>query len=177
MRVPPIPLPSVIRLQLMKKGTAGASVSLQTAAGQSASPAVRHAERMEESKTESRVQPRSSFGGSRGMAHARSKSEHALVPLHTGPRVVGCTDPALLNVLLNVLQQEKRQSILSYGSYSIHIVRVQNHKLMLLLESAPNLLEQPVLRDLFLGRPAGGLRFSAAQKPVRSQLGGVETHE
>jgi hypothetical protein len=99
-----------------------------------------------------------------------------MVPLHSGPRVVGCSDPALRDVLLNVLQQEKRQSILSYGTYSIRIVRVQNHKLFLLLESAPDLLERPEIRGLFLGRPAGGLRFSAAQKPVRSKLGGAESH-
>ncbi len=160
MKTPPLPLSSLIRLQLMKEG------AVQVSQGQ----------KILERVSDASVASRSSFGGTRSPVHAGSNSEHALVPLHSGPRVVGCSDPALRDVLLNVLSQEKRQSILSYGSYSIRIVRVQNDKLFLLLESAPDLLERPEFSDLFLGSPAGGLRFSAAQKPVRSQLGGVDAY-
>lgn len=170
MIAPPIPLPSARLAQIKDAAIASA--------GSVPNQAVKHVQRMEELKSESRVSSRSSFGGTRsGATNVHSKPEHALVPLHSGPRVVGCTDPALRDILLNVLSQEKRHSILSYGSYSIHIIRVQEHKLFLMLESAPDLLERPEIRDLFLGRPAGGLRFSAAQKPVRSKLGGGEQNE
>ncbi len=163
MRVPPIPLPTAALLGkkavlIASGGSAQESVAVQ---------------RIEDSKSESRA---TSFGGTRH-APGTSAIQHALAPLYNEPHVLGCSDPALRNFLLNVLSQEKRHSVLSYGSYSIHLIRVQEHKLLILLESAPDLLEKPEIRDLFLGLPAGGLRFSAAQKPVRSQLGGGEQNE
>lgn len=165
MRVPPIPLPTAALLG--KK-----AVLIASGGTVPENAAARHVQRIEDAKSETRA---TSFGGTRTDKTAvHSTPEHALVPLHSGPRVVGCTDPALRDILLNVLSQEKRHSILSYGSYSIHLIRVQEHKLLLLLESAPDLLERQEFGDLFLGRPAGGLRFSAAQKPVRSKLGGGE---
>lgn len=167
MRAPPIPLPTA---SLMGKK----AVLIASGGSAPEKAAAQRVQGIEDAKSESRV--RSSFGGTHHSGGA-SAASHALAQLYREPHVLGCTDPALRNFLLNVLQQEKRQSILSYGSYGIRIIRVQEHKLLLLLESAPDLLERPEIRDLFLGRPAGGLRFSAVHKPVRSKLGGGAQHE